>query len=295
MGDGGAGIGEHAHVVVADPDPVGADEVRPEHAVLGEARDDRSAMAAPALDHLDLGLGEVRVDADSVLAREPDEAVEQLVGGLVRDGRRRGDAHAALGRAVPALDQPRGEVEQALRGGRRDVLDGPSQIRRQQIEQARHGLVEDDVGDRRGQDDARADVAVRAGHRLERLVGDGGQGDEEIVRRGAAGLEHLDGADGRRQVLVLRRAERVVRRGMGQQILERPVPGTAAHEVAPGMGVGVGEAGEHDVVIGVDHARALGRGERRAHRGDAVAVNEHVGVRERRRRSAQDPAAANEE
>jgi hypothetical protein len=130
MGDGGAGIGEHADVIVAEPDPVGADEVRPEHPVLGEARDDRSAMAAPALDHLDLGLGEVRVDANPVLAREPDEAVEQLVGGLIRDGRRRGDAHAALGGAVPALDQPRGEVEQALRGGRRDVLDGPSQVRR---------------------------------------------------------------------------------------------------------------------------------------------------------------------
>jgi hypothetical protein len=61
-----------------------------------------------------------------------------------------------VGRAVPALDQPRGEVEQALRGSRRDVLDGASQVRRQQVEQSRHGLVEDDVGDRRGQDDARA-------------------------------------------------------------------------------------------------------------------------------------------
>ena len=82
---------------------------------------------------------------------------------------------------------------------------------------------------------------------------------------------------------------------MRQQILERPVPGTAAHEVAPGMGVRVGEAGEHDMVTGVDHARALGRGERGAHRRDAVAVDEDVGARERRRRSAQDPATANEE
>jgi hypothetical protein len=49
------------------------------------------------------------------------------------------------------------------------------------------------------------------------------------------------------------------------------------------------------VVTGVDHAGSLGRGERRAHRRDAVGVDEDVGASERRRSSAQDPAAANEE
>ena len=234
------------------------------------------------------------VDADAVLPRQGGAAVEQVVRGLVRDGRRHRDADPPLGAAVPPADGPRGEVEQALGGRRRDILDGASQVRRQQIEQSRYGLVEDDVGDRRGQDDARPDVAVRARHRLERLVGDGGQGDEEIVCGGAAGLEHLDGADGRRQVLVLRRAERVVRRGMGQQILERPVPGTAAGQVTPRMRVRRWRGRGARWVAGVDHP-CPGRGERRAHRRDAVGVDEDVGASEPRRSSAQDPATANEE
>ncbi len=46
---------------------------------------------------------------------------------------------------------------------------------RQEVDQPRHRLVEHHVGDGGGEDGAHAHVGVRAHHRLERLVGDGGQ------------------------------------------------------------------------------------------------------------------------
>ena len=156
--------------------------------------------------------------------------------------------------------------------------------------------MEDDVGDRRRQDDADPDVAVRAGHRLERLVGDGGQGEEEIVSGRAAGLEHLDRADGRRQVLVLRRAERVVAGAVGQQILERPVPGTAAREVSSAAWVCALARPGSTMWWPASMTRApSGAVSAGPTAGDAVTVDEDVGARERRRAAAQDPATANEE
>ena len=147
--------------------------------------------------------------------------------------------------------------------GRRGLhlLDRPPQVGRQQVGEARHGLVEDDVGHRRGQHHPHPHVGVGAHHRLEGLVGDRGHRHVEVVGGRAAGLEHLDGADGRREVLVLRRAESIVCRRVGEQVLERPAPGPAAGQVARRVGVGVAHAGQHDVAGGVDRP-----GRRRARR-----------------------------
>jgi len=90
VGDGRAGGGEHSDVVVGQPHAVRADEAGPEQPVLGEPRDDTLAETALALDHLDLGLGQVRVHAHAVVAHEPGAAVEELVGRLV--GNRRATA-----------------------------------------------------------------------------------------------------------------------------------------------------------------------------------------------------------
>ena len=136
-----------------------------------------------------------------------------------------------LGPAVPAADGPLGEPEQALRRRGLHLLDRPPQVGGQLVGQARHGLVEDDVGDRRGQDHAHPHVGVGADHRLEGLVGDGRHRHVEVVGRRAAGLEHLDGPDRRREVLVFRRPESIVCRRVGEQVLERPAPGPAR---APG-------------------------------------------------------------
>src|SRR5439155_23203279 len=96
VGDGRAGGGEHSDVVVGQPHAVRADEAGPEQPVLGEPRDDTLAETALALDHLDLGLGQVRVHAYAVVAHEPGAAVEELVGRLVGNRPREGEAEAAL-------------------------------------------------------------------------------------------------------------------------------------------------------------------------------------------------------
>src|SRR6266403_2307505 len=75
VGDGRAGVGEHPDVVAGEPHAVCADEAGPEQPVLGQPRDDALAETAPALDHLHLGPGQVRVHAPAVLAHQPGAAV----------------------------------------------------------------------------------------------------------------------------------------------------------------------------------------------------------------------------
>ena len=149
--------------------------------------------------------------------------------------------------------------------------------------EARDGLVEDDVGHRGGQDHADPDVGVGLHHRREGLVGDRGHRDVEIVGPGAARLEHLDGADGRREVLVVRRAKSRVCGRVGQQILEREAPDPSAGQVAGRVGVGIAHAGEHDAVGGLDHPGAGRSRQARAQGGDTVALDEDVRPLERRR------------
>jgi hypothetical protein len=128
---------------------MGAHEMRSEHAVLGQSGHDGRAPAPLALDRLDFGLGQMRVDADAVLMGEPRAAVEKLVGSLIRNRRRHRDAYAALGGAVPAADDGLREVEQSLGGCRLHRLHDGAQVGRQQVEHSRDGAVEHDVGDGR--------------------------------------------------------------------------------------------------------------------------------------------------
>ena len=278
MRDRAPGIGKHLHVLVGQPHAVRADEAGTEEPVRRESRDDALPPAPPALDDLHLGLGQVRVHADAVLAHQPTTPIEELVGRLVGDRRRHRDAHAALGRRVEAPNHPLRQLEQPFGRRRADRLDARAQIVGQQREQSRHRLVEDDVGHRGREHHAHADVGVRAHRRLERLVGDRRHGHVEVVRRGAAGFEHFDGADGRRQVVVLGRPEAVVRRRVGQKILERPVAGAPAREVTRGVRVSVAEPRQQNAARRIEHARVGGRGECRAHGGNAIAVDQHIGA-----------------
>ncbi len=222
-----------------------------------EAADDGLAMSPLALDHLDLRLGQVRVDPDPMLPRQPGTAIEELVRRLVRDGRRHRHPDAPALRPVPAPDGAIGQVEQSLGRRRLHGLDRFTQMRRQQIEQPRYGLVEHDVGHGRREHDAHPDVRVRAHDRLERLVGDRGERHEEVVGRRAPGLEHLDGADGRREVIVLRPAKPVVRGGVRQEVLERPVACAASDEMAPGVRMRIRQTGQHDPARRVDPPHIL--------------------------------------
>ena len=63
---------------------------------------------------------------------------------------------------------------------------------------------------------------------------------------------------------------------------ERPVGAVAAHGGLPHVPVGVDHARQHDAARGVDLPGALGDLEPRPDLGDAVAGDEHVGVREHR-------------
>jgi len=295
VGDGGARVGEHAQVIVGEPDRVRAHESRAEDAVIGEAGHDALAPAALALHRLHLGFREMRVDADTVLARKPRATVEELVGGLVGNGRRHRHADAPVGAAMPPADGPLREVEQAL--GRRGLhrLDRPPQVGGKEIEEAGHGLEEDHVGHGGGEDDANADVPVGAHHRFEPLVGDGGHGHVEVIGRGAARLEHLDGADRRREIFILRRAKGVVGRGVGEEIFEGPASRSPAGEMARGMSVRVAEAGQYQVLAGVDLPSIHGSGEVYAHRGDALAVDQDVRARHGGRGAREHATAANDE
>jgi len=59
--------------------------------------------------------------------------------------------------------------------------------------------------------------------------------------------------------------------------------------------VGVAEPGQHDPSRRVEHARLRRGADARADGGDAVALDQHVGPRQRRRRAREHLGAANDE
>ena len=295
VGDGAPGAGQAPHVVVGEPDAVGADEVGTEQADVLEPRHRRLAPAALRRDRLDLRLRQVCVHADPVLAGQARAAFEELVGALGGDRRGQRDADAAVAGAVQAANRLRAQAEQL--GGRRrlNALDGPPQFLGQQVHETGDHLVEDDVGDGRGQHRPHAHVRVRARDRLHVLAGWRRDRHEEVVRGRAAGLEHLDGADRGRDVMVLDGAVGVERGTVVQEVLEGPAPGKAPEEVVVAVRVGVDEARHHEKAARVDVAVGRRPREPCAHRGDAVAFDKDVGALERGRVAAEDLAAADEE
>src|SRR5262249_53416018 len=119
-------------------------------------------------------------------------------------------------------------------------------------------------------------------------------GHVQVIGRGAACLEHLDGAHRGREILVLRRAEGVISWRVGEEILEGPAAGPPAGEVARRMRVGVAEAGQHEMLASVDLARARGSAQVRAHRGNAIVVDQDVRAREGGRRAREETATADD-
>ena len=197
--------------------------------------------------------------------------------------------------AVQAANRLRAQAEQL--GGRRrlDALDGPPQLLGQEVHEAGDHLVEEDVGDRRGQHRTHAHIPVRACDRLRVLDGWRRHRHEEVVRGRAAGLEHLDGADRRRDVVVLDGPAGVERGTVVQEVLEGPAPGQAPEEVVVGVRVGVDEARHDEKAARVDVGGDRRPREPRSHRGDPVALDEDIGTLECRRVAAEDLAAVDEE
>ena len=280
MGDGRPGVGQPSDVVVREPDAVGPDEARVQEPELREARDDGLPPAFRGVDDLHLGLGEVRVDPDPVLAREARAPREEVVGALPRDRGRDVHPDAPTGGAVPAAHPGLGEAEEPIRRRRLDVLDGRAEVRRQEVEEPGHGPEEDHVRDRGREDGPQPHVGIRADHGLDPFVGGGRNRHEQIVGGRAAGLEHLHGVERRRQVLLLERAVRVQRRAVRQEVLERPPVGQPLQEGVVGVRVRVHESREDEAARGVEHPRVGRRGEVRPDRANPVAVDQHIGRRE---------------
>jgi hypothetical protein len=196
---------------------------------------------------------------------------------------------------VPAADGPLGQAQQPLGRRRPHRVHDTTQVGRELVGQVGHRLVEDHVGHRRGEDDAHSDVGIGTHHGLEGLVGDGRHRHIKVVGCRAAGLEHLDGADGGREVLVIRRSKSIVCDGVVQQILEGQAASAPAGQVTGRMGVGIAEAGQHDATGGVDQPCVGGRGEGRPHRLDAVALHQDVGPGQGRGRTRQDLPSADQQ
>jgi hypothetical protein len=73
-------IGEPAHVVIVEPDPMRHREVRPEQAQLIDMRGQRLAPALERGDGLHLRFRHMRLQHRAVVAGEPRRADDQRVG-----------------------------------------------------------------------------------------------------------------------------------------------------------------------------------------------------------------------
>ena len=87
----------------------------------------------------------------------------------------------------------------------------------------------------------------------------------------------------------------VVGRRVSEQILERPVAGAAARQMAGRVRVGVAEPGQHDASGRVELSRARRPRQAGTDGGDAVGLDQHVRAPQHRRRAGEHPGAANDE
>jgi hypothetical protein len=227
---------------------------------------------------LALGLRQVRLDADVVLACEVTAAGQELVATV------QGDRRPKRGTDLVAIERPRAEQvpahAQVLFPRRRaKSLDLPARGLGQRFEQARQRLPERPV--RHHRRDHRTDADLRVGARggVDALHRRRRQLEVEVIAGGAAAAHELDGGELRREVLVFQRAVAIESSGEREQQLERhPIAEDAAPQPAVGMRVGVHEAGEQQPVVRVDDSRGRrGRQPRPADLADRVVLDQDIG------------------
>jgi hypothetical protein len=171
----------------------------------------------------------------------------------------------AVTRKLPGREHRAHRPERPLRRREPQRVDSRAERGRHGVEQTGHRLVERAIRDHGRDHRPHADVRVRASHRVDAFGGRRRELEREVVAGGAALAHHLDGADQRREILVLGRpAAADPRRGVEEQ-LEVPSITEAAPESAVRVGVRVHETREEQAARRVDGSSALGRRPSRRH------------------------------
>ena len=203
------------------------------------------------------------VQPDVELARQRGALAHEVVGAVVRNGRRdRGADRRAVER--PALHRLAHRGERRVARRKPQPLDLLLQCRRQRIEQAGNRLVEAELGDHRRQHGAHAGIGVGAAAGIQPLHARQRKLDGEVVAGGAALQQHLDRADIGAEILVLERAAAGDPGPGGEQQFERPAVAHALGQIAVAVHVGVDQSGMDQPVARIDR-----RSRRRAPRGPA--------------------------
>src|SRR5262249_23570506 len=160
-------VRQSADIVVREPDTVGADKVRAESAEVSEMAHQRLAPAVLAGDRLDFGFGQMGMQANAIVTRETHTACKEGITALARNGRRHGQRDAPGGSPWPARGRLSSIVKPPRRWGSHKSVHRAAQVRWQEIEQPRHGLIKHQVS--HGWSDYRpqAHVSIGAHHRLD--------------------------------------------------------------------------------------------------------------------------------
>jgi hypothetical protein len=272
--DRGAAVAQALHVVVVEPHAVRHGEALVDQAHLVHVGGERRAVDLVTRHGLDLGLGDMALDADVVFLGEVAAGHQEIVAAMERDGRRQRELHRL---ERPLLQRPAHVLRRDLPGRLPEALDLPAQPGWQALHQAGDGFEERDVGHQRRQHAAHADVLVGLRHRRQALDRRQGKFGGKVIGRGAALHHHLGRADLGAEIFVLEAVVDVRPLGGGQQQFERPAIMKAFGKIARAVGVRIDQAGMHEPVLGVDHRRPRGRGEPRpADLGDGVALDQDV-------------------
>ena len=154
------------------------------------------------------------------------------------------------------------------------------QSRRQHVQQPRDRLVEREARYHRRHHCAHAGVGIGLGAGGEAFGRWLRELDRQVVAGRAALHQHLQGADVGGQILVLGGAVAADPRCSGEQEFERPAVAHTFAEVSVAVRVGIDEPWMNQPVAGIDHS-GIGWGSetRRADPGDAVTVDQDVGLR----------------
>ena len=202
---------------------------------------------------------------------------EQRVGAAHRIGRRRKHADAPRG-AVEFFDRRAHEIEAFLRGPRLQRVAG----RERGAQFVRHALRRrHDVGifaveDAQRHHGAHAAVRVCLHHRRDVVEAKALLGKMIDHRRGA-GLQHLQAADHRAEVDLLRRAVRGVDLVLPHEHLVVHAVGGAGRKLHRRMPMRIDETGRRQAILRVDGPRRGRRREIRSDRRDAAGLDQDVG------------------
>ena len=209
-------------------------------------------------------------------ARDVAAGDHEFAGAVMRNGRR--DAQPQpVARMGPRLGEPAQRRDDGIGAAHAQLRGVVAGIVGQRVDQARHRLVEGEVGDHRRDDRAQPDLGIGAGDRLHALDGRRGEFEEQVVAGGGAFLDHLDRGDQRGEMLVVVAAMAADPRRRVEQEVELPEVADALGEAAMAVGVAVDQPGNDQPAARVDHL-GIGVAHRAARHDvdDGVALDDDV-------------------